>query len=596
LPVNGLADRNSSSVVAIRSPVKDSAAHRFLRSAATALRPFLQPSGELFDPVWGEPTEYGTVYYAYVNAVLALLSEGGERDDLLDAAYRGVRVAVAHVGDLSSPTPAAAFTRDVGTPETLNLRDFMWPPVLRTALILRELGHPGAKDVLTAVSRVAVPEVFHKRPPVNWASVWISGEWLRIVARLSPHTIADIDAWVEPFFAQIESGLGFYREPGHANSYDLFTRVHLLHLLEDGYDGQARERLEALLERGLRRSLDVQLSTGSLATAHRSSAHLWNLLAEVSYFHGAARLLRQTRAELAHEADEAAQRAFGAAEACVRPAGDVSPVENVLPANHRVGYEVYTMEAHYVSLALGFLATALLRGFTAEGPAPHDSDEPRVLIENAPVHRHVLHRSGWSVHVNVNPLTGYQSNDPFGLRPDAFGIADITLGFGRRLRFGGQTKNLSMRTPLTVGVALHRPDTTVSPLSAATPLRNWPAHWDGRFFTVEADIEGDLRYRLAIEIDGDALSVREGVEGQRASLLVPYLRDRGDGAVTAAEIADRSVTLRLHDEVVRVELDAEVTRAVHLPHGYESRHGLVGLVRFDLAAAGPVAYRVARVA
>jgi hypothetical protein len=34
---------------------------------------------------------------------------------------------------------------------------------------------------------------------------------------------------------------------------------------------------------------------------------------------------------------------------------------------------------------------------------------------------------------------------------------------------------------------------------------------------------------------------------------------------------------------------------IHLPFGYESRHGLVGLIRLDLEGSGAVAYDVVRV-
>jgi hypothetical protein len=47
---------------------------------------------------------------------------------------------------------------------------------------------------------------------------------------------------------------------------------------------------------------------------------------------------------------------------------------------------------------------------------------------------------------------------------------------------------------------------------------------------------------------------------------------------------------------VDVVVDRAVDKVVHLAHGYESRHGLVGLVRLDLSGSGPVAYRVKRLA
>ena len=48
-----------------------------LREAVGSYAPYLQASGEMHDPVFGEPTQYGTPYHAFCNAVLA--REGGKR-------------------------------------------------------------------------------------------------------------------------------------------------------------------------------------------------------------------------------------------------------------------------------------------------------------------------------------------------------------------------------------------------------------------------------------------------------------------------------------------------------------------------------------
>jgi hypothetical protein len=566
-----------------------------LRGGAHALADHLQPSGELHDPVFGEPTQYGTAYYAYVNATLASLSRGAEQARYVDAAERGLRATLRHLLDPADPTPAADFTRDVASPSTQNLRDFMWPPVIRTLRLLRQIGRTDIAPLVEQISRVAVPDAFQKLPPVNWAAVWLSGEWLRIGDGMSPHMVDDVDKWIEPFFTdKIDLECGFYHEPGLPNSYDLFTRVHLLYLLADGYDGSWRGDLERLLVTGLRRSLAVQLSSGSLPSAHRSTAHLWTLLAQVSYFHQAAGLLREPEPALAAAADAAARRAFAAAQACQRPTGDLSPVENVLPANYRVGYEVYTMEAHYVSLPLGFLATAVLAGFTGEGEVVIDT-EPRTHVEAAPVHRSLVHADGWSVHLNLNPHSGYQPNDPIAIRPDAFGIADVTLGPGRRLRLGGQVHHMAEHTPLTIGVALRGADRSVTPLSAANPVGNQSAHADGRRLEASAELEGGLSYRVEVEVDGDVVRIVEGIDGHQSSLLVPYLRDRGDGVPTEVVIDEHGVRLTAGDEIVAVAPAGRIERAVHLPHGYESRHGLVGLVRLDLAQPGPVSYQIRRI-
>jgi hypothetical protein len=49
-----------------------------LREAVESYAPYLQASGEMHDPVFGEPTQYGTLYHALCNAVLAR-EDSGER-------------------------------------------------------------------------------------------------------------------------------------------------------------------------------------------------------------------------------------------------------------------------------------------------------------------------------------------------------------------------------------------------------------------------------------------------------------------------------------------------------------------------------------
>jgi hypothetical protein len=596
---------------------RDAALELIERGAAHLAR-YLRPSGELDDPVFGEPTQYGTAYFAYVNATLASLTDGAAAARHGESALAGLRATLAHLLDPADPTPAADFTHDIASPGTRNLRDFMWPPALRALRLLREPRSSDVQQLEGAVRKVDVPGIFSERAPVNWAAVWISGELLRMQDGLSPHPPEAIDEWLAGFFLEgAESDHGFYRElrlttgaeiswrravdvdaglylePGVPNSYDLWTRLHLMDLLYAGYDGRFRQQLEQLAITGLRRSLDVQLSSGSLPSAYRGSGHLWNLTGQCSLFFHGAQLLREREPELAAEADRAAQRAFRAAQACLRPSGGLSPVENVHPASMRVGHEAHTMDAHYVSLPLGFLCTAVLHGFRATAEVTQRPAGRRA--EPAPVGRAVLHENGWSVHVNLAPQRGY----------DSLGIADVTLGLQRRLRFGGQTHYgrsdahpdahfLTHQTPVTLGLALHGTDRSISLLSAMQPSAPPQLSFAGEHLEAGARL-GELEYRLEVDVAGDVLRVTESAGGQLCSLVVPYLYDRGDGYLTEAVVLERGVELRSGDEVVRVEVQAPLRRRVHLANSYESRYGLAGLVRLDLAEPGPVTYELHRV-
>ena len=192
-----------------------------------------------------------------------------------------------------------------------------------------------AADGLAArISRVDIGGAFAQRPPSNWAAVWLSGEWLRLREGLSPFSMERLDLWLDTFFeTHILTEQGLYLEPGHPNSYDLFTRYHLADLLAEGYDGRRREDLEILMRTGLLRSLGVQLSDGSLASAHRSTGQTWTLGAQCAFFTHASNHFREQEPELARRAEEAAYRALSSFRRWQRD-GPYSPVENRLPPGH----------------------------------------------------------------------------------------------------------------------------------------------------------------------------------------------------------------------------------------------------------------------
>ena len=143
--------------------------------------------------------------------------------------------------------------------------------------------------------------------------VWLLGEWLRIREGLSPLGLDQLDKWLAVFFdGHIDLEMGFYHEPGHPNSYDLFTRFHVADILMEGYDGRFKEQMAALMETGLERSLAVQLSDGSVASAYRSTGLTWTLGVECAYFYHCARFFALIDGNKAARAREAARRALSA--------------------------------------------------------------------------------------------------------------------------------------------------------------------------------------------------------------------------------------------------------------------------------------------
>lgn len=563
-----------------------------LEAGVASLTSHLRQDGALRDPVFGVPTQYGTAHLAWCCAVLARAGRDAHREH----AARAMTAALAHTADPAAEPHASSFDRATGSVTgRLNHRDFTWPPLLKTYLALDELGEPAALAARPRLAGLDVHASFRSRPPSNWAAVWMSGEWLRMRAGLSPTTAAEFDAWLDVFSAGGEAGfdleLGMYVERGLPNAYDLFTRVHLLDLLQHGWAGRDRGRLETFLARGLRRSLALQLSDGSLASGHRSAGQTWVLGAQVALFTAHRALGLGAAADL-EAAGDAAWRAYAALTRWQRPGGVFSPVQNLLPPQARVGYEAYTADGHYSPLALGFLASAVEAGFGAGEPptaARLDARPATALAEGAPTHRGAAHRGRVSVAVQAVADGTY----------DASGPVDVSFGTGRSLHLVGAVRHLAGGPWLVPGLAVRRapgpaPLTALCalPRRLSAPLRAGPGAELGFEALLAGDGEsGDLdgrRHRWSGRLTPDALEVHEELVGWTGlrTLLVPYLRDDGSGRLTQVETTGDGVLLRRGTEEVRVRLEGEVERVTDLPHGGESRRGLCGLVRLDLAVPG----------
>ena len=104
--------------------------HTLLRESTQRLTSWLDADGELRDTVFGEPTQYGTAYFAYCNAALAELG-GPDRDTYLDLAELGLAAALDYVCRAHDRETGSGFARDTGTISRVTHRDFCWPPILR---------------------------------------------------------------------------------------------------------------------------------------------------------------------------------------------------------------------------------------------------------------------------------------------------------------------------------------------------------------------------------------------------------------------------------------------------------------------------------
>lgn len=563
-----------------RSPID------ILRRGIESYEPYLQPSGELFDPVFGEPFQYGTAYHALGQAVLAAADKSGRQGRHFQAAERGLRAALGHVENQFGPTPLSSVnTRDFCDSNRQNHRDFFWPAILETYRVLSEIDEHALQPYRQRLAQVPVPAPFYGRPPLNWAAVWMVGEWSRMKLGLSSTTQAQFDDWLEVFFQHaISVEHGTYLEHGLSNSYDLFTRCHLAQILTNDYDGRCRQKLERLMETGLRRSLAVQLSSGSLASAHRSSGHTWNLGVQTLYFTLAGNFMAPRDPALASQAQAAARLALGQLSAWQRPDGPYSPVQNLLPSSWRVGYEEYSSEANYGNLTLGMLALAIRQGLHG-APFQHPQRaEPRVWIENEPIYRAVAQAGDYSVHLNARPSPNYE----------AFGITDVAFGPNNRFGQLGGVRHVASGKFFNIGLALR--DTPGR--SSLRPLCQMNLHLTDEIRAAADGCGVQLRsrplseswaYDMSVSIDQDGIHVTEQTPGRIGlrTLLIPYLLDDGRGQRTCVSIHAQAhqalAQFKLGDELLCCIINAPLEHALDVSYGFDGRLGLFGLLRLDLA-------------
>lgn len=567
-----------------------------LHAGTASLTPGLQPDGTLHDPVFDCPTQYGTAYYAWCCSVLAdRLPVADAAEAWRERARRAVAAAVRHTTDPEAEPYASGFDHaTLSVTSRLNHRDFTWPPIMKTLLGDSEPD----RRLIDAVSRARIGELFRTVPPSNWAAVWMSGEWLRIRADLATTTLEELERWIDVFFDRpdgvgFDLDLGLYVERGLPNAYDLFTRAHLTDLLANGYRGRNLQRLRTFLEAGLRRSLAMQLSDGSLASGYRSAGQTWVLGAQIALFQASAELGLGTAEDQA-AARRAAWRAFRSLAQWQRPDREFSPVQNLLDPTLRVGYEAYTADGHYSPLALAFLAGAVAGGFGEQGPPPADAEldgrTAQVCAEAEPTFRGVAHRGRISVAVQARADGVY----------DATGAVDLTFGAGRLLQLVSSTSPLNRRDWLVPGLAV-RTAAGAAPLTPVGSRRHCgPAE-------LQAGPEPSLRFRSVLEplddgpdplagcsyeytvmVTDTGVDVVEEIPGchRFRTLLVPYPRDIGIKEQTTATATGQGIRLALGPEWVEVRLDDPIERIVDVPSGYASRRGLCGLVRIDLRDPG----------
>ena len=243
---------------------------------------------------------------------------------------------------------------------------------------------PGVTDVWRAdLSRVEAARCYSCLPPVGWnkAHNWCvfgsASEQARLAAGVGGDP-AHVERYVADQLRWFDAN-GMYRDPNQPAVYDFVTRLQFMSLLQDGYDGPSRARLEELLDRAAEPTLAMLSAAGEIPYGGRSNQFLHNhtFYAAVCEWY-AARAARRGDAESAARFRAAAQEAVAA----LRPWLDQHPVrhvKNLYPTDSGLGCERYAYFDKYM-VTMGSWAAMALRFAIGKADISHlefvDNQQP----------------------------------------------------------------------------------------------------------------------------------------------------------------------------------------------------------------------------
>ncbi len=214
------------------------------------------------------------------------------------------------------------------------------------------------------LARIDASRCYSCLPPVgadtayNWCVFGAASEQARLAAGVGGDP-SHVERYVEDQLRWFDAN-GMYRDPNQPAVYDLVTRLQFMSLLQDGYDGPSRTRLEELLDRAAEPTLAMLSAAGEIPYGGRSNQFLHNhtFYAAVCEWY-AARAARRGDAESAARFRAAAQEAVAA----LRPWLDHHPVrhvKNLYPTDSGLGCERYAYFDKYM-VTMGSWAAMALR-------------------------------------------------------------------------------------------------------------------------------------------------------------------------------------------------------------------------------------------
>ena len=385
--------------------------------------------GRIIDPYAKREIQYSTPCYAWAAAALIA---SGRQTNLLDSAALALDASLQELADAKAADNHGDFFTFPAMLAYEHLRDRV-PKTRREhwELLLRKIEpYRAYRDVLDKPGR----------EPHNWNVVALSGEFLRHkdgfadAAFVEKHLEYQL-RWLTPN--------GQYLDPNVPMAYDLFPRHFLAAILERGYNGPQRARLEELMERGAWTSLLVQSSTGEVPIGGRSAQHQWNEAEQCVLYE-----IWATRKERAHNSLEssifkrAAHLSLQSIRRWVRPTGELWIVKNRFDPAKRHGFETYSHHSQYNLLTASMLATAWLFADDNMTERAAPCEVGGFIFSLRDFHKVFANAGGYYLEFDTQPDPHY----------DSVGLVRLQkAGFEPLL--GPSAGGPAAKTPLAIGVA-----------------------------------------------------------------------------------------------------------------------------------------------
>src|SRR5215813_357425 len=326
--------------------------------------------GAVIDPFLKREHQYSTPYFAF--AVGALVSTGRA----LDLLENGIRA-------MDHSTACFAQGRE-GIPDQ---HGEFFVPALTGALALYERHVPAEKLRLWR-ERMSVPldSVITARTRINnWRTYPMKGEWLRVKAGLADRQSAMafiMESWSSATQRERIAGdmWNLYQDHSsdpESHAVEAVGRGNLLALIAEGYDGELRQEIQQVVERGTLVSLLLQDPSGQCPPNGRTDDHVFNdVLYQLAFEVMAERALKSGAGELAGQYRRAAMLSFNSISRWRRTDGpwdgSYFVTKNHFDPAERVGYQQASNYGNYNGAVMLHLAEAYLARLTGipEQPAP----------------------------------------------------------------------------------------------------------------------------------------------------------------------------------------------------------------------------------